>query len=716
MIVYIIPGKTKTVQDAVDYVADENKIAKNFNEFRMEYEASPEFQEGMTLEEFFISNVDDINRAVNYISNEDKVSGYISGYLCDPQFCEEEFRNTKIKNLNRIGKSLKDDTGNYFYHIIQSFPEGLEISDEEVHRCGVELVERLGLYQAVIASHIHPAVDEEGEVHGRCKHNHIIMNSHIYHEFVDETDPYKIKYNNCKETYAQLQLINDQIAIEHGLPIIAKPDMERVYSWKETDEKNKGKSWKERVRIDISNAMRSSTDLDSFVESMEASGYKLRVGNSDKQGQYIAYTCPDDKHKVRDYVLGKGSTLPELQTYWNIKNYINEEINDNRSNAENKIEKILESSSEPLYLEFKKSISERRQGELREKNINYRNTYTNYLPLDTSKTYSQAELSYFDSEGIYNIVNENHQPIAEISGQDVLDYYRILREREQQEKQEEEKLRKQEELRAYYSDMAFRNSTTREPYKIRLYNEHGRRRSLIEVILILALVTIQNEAEKWMSAKNQDSENVEYEDDPIYANVDWKVQQMMDTIKIAREENIQNPADIQIRINETGKNLSKCRAEIRRLTASLNRMDSLREAIINYEEVKEICERIQAMPDGPQKTEMQKRYAEEIASYKESKAIMYRQKTTSEEGIQEFKERLEEYKNKIQYAEAQNKALSEEYRRLQKLNYNVQLAQNKAYCYGPEYVDPEDIRIQEEEERRRKEEERKEKADKNQIT
>ena len=132
MIVYIIPGKTKTIQDAVDYVLDENKTAKNFNEFRMEYEASPEIQEDMTFEEFFISNADGINRAIQYISSEDKIGGFISGYLCDPTICEDEFKDTKRKNLNRIGKSLNDDTGNYFYHIIQSFPEGLEISDEEV--------------------------------------------------------------------------------------------------------------------------------------------------------------------------------------------------------------------------------------------------------------------------------------------------------------------------------------------------------------------------------------------------------------------------------------------------------------------------------------------------------------------------------------------------------------------------------------------------------
>lgn len=688
MIVYIIPGKTKTIQDAVDYVLDENKTAKNFNEFRMEYEASPEIQEDMTFEEFFISNADGINRAIQYISNEDKIGGFISGYLCDPTICEDEFKDTKRKNLNRIGKSLNDDTGNYFYHIIQSFPEGLEISDEEVHRCGVELVERLGLYQAVVASHIHPVIDEEGEVHGRCKHNHIIMNSHIYHEFVDKDNPHKIKYHDCKDTYAQLQLINDQIAIEHGLPIIAEPDMDRVYSWFETKEKNQGKSWKERVRIDVNNAMRTSSDFNSFEESMLATGYKIRTGNSKEHGQYVTYTCPDGKNKVRDYVLGRGYTKAELEAYWNIKKSINQEqkSNNQKRAPRNKIEKILETTSEPLSIKFKKELSEERKKKRVDQNLNNRDSYTNYLPLTSSKTYSEAELSYFALSKSYEIVNSKHHTMTEVSGQDILDYYRRLRERDLREKEEEAQRRKERQYRAYYSRNGFVKSATREPYRISRYDENGRERTVAELILYLAAVIIQNEFGKWEPPYTSELNSEEYENDPIYAQKDWKIQNMLDTIRIAREENISNALEVDERCDKVGKEIKKSAAEIRRLTDSINRMEPMIEAIQGYREVKDICEKIHEMPDGPEKTELQKRHAKEIESYKEHKALIYRFKVTPDD-IQDVLERYEEYINKRKSAKEQNEKFRQQYQNLSKLKYNLQLAQNKQYCYGPAYME-----------------------------
>lgn len=685
MIVYIIPGKTKTIQAAVDYVCDKEKIAKDFNEFRSECEASPALNDNMSFEEFNISNVDGINRALNYIANEDKIGGFISGYLCTPETCEEEFRETKRKNLSRIGKRLEDDQGNYFYHIIQSFPESLEISDEEVHRCGVELVERLGLYQAVVASHIHPAIDEDGEVHGRCKHNHIIINSHIYHEFVDKNEPYKIKYNNCKETYAQLQLINDQIAVEHGLPIIDKPDLGKTYSWFESKENNEGKSWKARVKLDIANAMQSSEDLDSFIKSMEAIGYQMRIGNSSSHGSYISYTCPEQEHVVRDYILGKGYTKQELETFWSVRKAINEGLEDNRSTEENKVEQLLESTTEPLFIKYKLKISDRRQGELREKNINYRRNYTNYLPLTSPKIYSEAELSYIDPEKKYEIQNQQRHTITEVSGAEILDYYNRIRERQALEQQEEIKARTKTRSRNFYSDSSFYSSTSRRPYRIGLYDRNGRKRSLIELIIILAVVALEKECGKWDPKKTPEMEKQEYRRNPIYAKKDWKIQNMVDTIRIAREENVQTPEEVEEKLNQVGKDLSKSRADIRRLTAAKNRMETLLQSIEGYRGVKDICEKIQAMPDGTEKTKLQQKHAEDIDEYKRHKATMYRHKVTSEEDIQDFMERYDEILNNIRRAEEQATKFSGEYTRLRKLKYNLQLAQNKQYCYGAEY-------------------------------
>ena len=692
MIVYVIPGKTRTIQAAVDYVMDDDKMSKDMTEARSEYEQHADLAKAMSFDEYQLTCNDGFQRALHYIKNENKVSGFVSGYLCHPDLAEEDFAMTKEINLERVGKTLADETGNYFYHIIQSFPEGINISDEEVHRCGLELVEKLGLYQAVVCSHVHPVIDEEGEVHGKQKHNHIIMNSHIYHEFVDEDNPYKMKYHSCRDSYAQLQLINDQIAIDHGLPIIAEPDMDRVYSWKESAEKNKGKSWKERVRIDISNAMRTSYDFSSFEESMQAAGYKMRTGSSKEHGQYVTYTCPDGTNKVRDYVLGKGYTKAELEVYWDIKKAIKreQEANTRKDEPRNKIEKILEITSEPLSIKFKKELSEERKKRRVDQNLNNRGSYTNYLPITSSKTYSEAELSYFVPSKTYEIVNSKHHAMTEVSGQDILEYYRLLRERDLREKEEEEQRKKERQYRDYYSRSGYVKSATHEPYRIGRYDKDGRERSVAELILILATVIIQNECGKW----DLPYEDEEYRNDPIYAQKDCKVQAMLDTIRVAREENISNALEVDERCDKVGKEVKKSAAEIRRLTDSINRMEPMIEAIRGYQAVKEICEKIHAMPDGPEKTELQKLHTKEIEAYKEHKAVMYRFQVTSEDKIQDVLERFEEYVNKRKSAEEQSEKFRENYRQLKKLKYNLDLAQNKQYCYGPAYLDGLDVVVE----------------------
>lgn len=695
MIVYIIPGKSKTVQDAIEYVCDKEKTAKNFDEMRSEYEVSPEINKNMSFEEFYISTVDGINRALNYIANEDKVEGFISGYLCDPETCEEDFQVTKMVNLKRIGKSIKDDSGNYFYHIIQSFPEGLDISDEEVHRCGVELVERLGLYQAVVCSHIHPVLNEDGEVHGKCKHNHIVMNSHIYHEFVDEGNPYRMKYHNCKETYAQLQLLNDQIAIEHGLPIIDKPDPGKVYSWFESNEKDNGESWKERVRIDVNSAMKTSYDFTSFEESMNAAGYKLHTGKSTKHGQYVTYTCPDPSKIVRDYVLGKGYTRSELEAYWTIRNTIKRECKNNKHEYSNKIERLLEITSEPLKIKFVNEISEGRKKQMREQNIRVRNTYTNYLPLNSPKIHTEAELSYFDPAKTYDIVNSQRRKVTEVSGQDILDYYRSIREREQREKEEAEQEKREARYRDYYSHSGFVKSSTREPYRIGRYDKNGRERSIGELILILAAVIIENEYGYWVLPPGLDLERPEYRNNPIYAKKDWKVQRMIDTIALAREENIGSATEVDERCDLVGKELAKSDAEVRRLTCSIEKMEPLVKSISSYLDVKDLCETLYEMTEGFDKQEMLQLHAEKIETYKRCKAIMYRFKVTSDEEIPDILERFEEYKQKCESAKEQNEKFKQQYKRLKTLQYNLHLAQNEQYCYGPMYKASLDNAIQE---------------------
>ena len=264
----------KGVADSIRYVKDEEKT----NVVDVEF---PFFDEDVFADEIdIINNDNDLNSVINYMKNEHKTKKvYVSGYLCDPEKATDEFYITKEKNLDRVGKTLEDEANkNQAFHIVQSFPDDLDISDNEVHQCGIELCKKLEKYQAVITSHLHPVYDEHGVLRGKCKHNHILINSHMNPEFIDPSRPNVIHYNDCKESYAQLRDWNDEIAIAHGFPVILNQENDKIYSWFETEKNNEGKSWKQRVRLDIENNMQLATSWPEFKELMRKAHYTIQEG------------------------------------------------------------------------------------------------------------------------------------------------------------------------------------------------------------------------------------------------------------------------------------------------------------------------------------------------------------------------------------------------------------------------------------------------------
>lgn len=688
MIVKIWPIKAKygsmqkNLKASVDYINDTEKLAKTKKgqDLQLEYEnLSEEEKETQSWEEFVINNEDNFNRVISYAANEDKTDGYISGYLCDPEQAVEEFIETKKTNLARVGKTLKDDTGNHAYHLVQSFPEELNISDEEVHRCGQELLERLGKYQGIVCSHIHPVIDEDEEVHGKCKHNHIIINSHIHQDFIDTKNPEKMKYNDCKKTYALLQLYNDQIGIEHGLPIIVSPDRNKNYSWYETEENNKGKSWKARVNQDIANSMRVSNNFEEYKTIMEDAGYSLREGNSQQHGHYITYTTPNGK-KVRDYILGEISSYEQLLTYWEIKNNLAEEIQKNtRTTNKNAIQTILGNTEGQIFINIKRSLSIGRKNKLAEQGKPVKEHYNYHFPIPTEYDINlESEKTYFGTQETYEIFNDKNQVIATVSGADVLNYYRILEDEHNRNKPHLEN--------EYYTNPNFLRRNTDKTYRIPKYDETGRPRNTVELICILAIV-ILNKEEEYLGV-SEDDLIPEQKNDPLYAGRSLKLENMVNTLRIAREENIQTPGDIENRLNAVGKDVSKAKAEVRRLTQATNKMSFLKGSIEQYQAVKELCDNIINMPEGPEKEAMKTRHKEKIEQYKQAKAAMYRHKINSDEQIPEFEERYSEMSKKLLLAEEKLTDVKEDYRRLSKLRYNIQLAQNKQYVYGPGYTEP----------------------------
>ena len=575
-----VKGGRKGIKDSLNYITDKEKV----------YDTVDGTVDIEKMEE-------SINNTIEYMGDKDKIEKkYISGYLCNPEFAVEEFMMVKEQNLARIGKTLEEDDGNAAYHIVQSFPDDIDISNEEIHQCGLELCKKIGLYQAVITSHVHPVIDKEtGELKGTKKHNHILINSHCMDPVKQFGKITKMKYNDCKETYAQLQVWNDEIAKEHNLPIIENPDKGKSYSWYENDQIRKGTSWKQKIRTDIDNTKKVSNDWDTFIEYMKGAGYEV------KEGKYVSYKAEGQERSVRDKTLGREYMKDSIINYWQ-----------ERERLENEVK----------------------------------------------------------------IEIENNDKTTEPKKQD------------------------------FYFNPRLVEKRTKKPYKIGLYTSTGRERGTLELVFLLAMVIINKEYDKWKM--KPDELNLE---NPIFGKKDWKLQNMVDAIKISREENVTDREEIKTKLNELGTDISKLKVQIKRNDITYNKMKVIDDNIKLYEEVKDVCELLQTIPDGEEKEQLLKKHTLELKQYKKSKAILYRYKIEKEEDIEDFLNRFKEVCNKQKELENRYDNVSEQYRKLKKLEYNLSLAENEQYCFGPAYsLDDRDIENTKENKReiaRQREKERK---------
>ncbi len=667
------PGKVgglAGLKNAVDYIADPEKTGAL--DERTVRKIQIETQD--MRKNSYINREKDLQKVIRYMANEDKIEEkLVSGYHCSPELAVSEFQRV----MTHYGKQAK---GNIAYHMVQSFPEDLDISDEEVHACGLELCEKLKLYQAVVCSHVHPVLDDEGVMHGVCKHNHILFNAYPLPSLRDPDAKGPLKYHDCKASYRQLQIWNDEIAIEHGLPIIRTPDLERTYSWSETEAANKGVSWKERIRSDIENAKKATSNWNEFVAYMADMKYRIR------DGKQVTYIAPDGKHRARGNTLGRAYTKEDMEVYWHLR----EEMLKN-------IDAEVDSNASPSLSELRHLGAATVAIPLGAKGKKEQGIYQ--LSFDREQLSQDALYTYFEPKQLYDVYDEDGRIMGAVSGEETIAYYlnrdsdreRNKRAAEQEEENEQtETIRRHqseqedEKKKSYYSNALFQNSRSNKPYKIRFYDASGRRISSLEAMFILAVVVLKNEDGLWLpSTVPPDKMN-----EACYATTNWKIQNMLDSVQLAREEHIETPADVARRLDSTGAAYSRARASLRRNTHVKEKMEDLKAAVVAYEKNKDLVEAVYNMPDGEEKSLMLKEYAEELNRYKEAVAVMYAHgfhKGRFEAEIIDFKKRWRHVEDNLQAATQQYNEARESYRKLKKLQYNMALAQNTKYCYGPEY-------------------------------
>ena len=233
-----------------------------------------------------------LKNVLNYVSKTEKTQSedrkYVTALNCSAPTVYEEFIATK--NLYR------KNNGRMYYHLVQSFPKGYDISPELAHKIAVEFSEKsFGNFECIVATHI----DREHI------HSHIVFNSV---SFIDGK-----KYCSNTESVKKLMALSDEICLKYDIPVLEKPVFKKgsdTISDREYRCAVKGESYKLALMYVIDEMMKKAKSKQHFIKLMNQNGYLVRWEDNRK---YITYTCPNGQ-KCRCKILHERKYTKEAMT------------------------------------------------------------------------------------------------------------------------------------------------------------------------------------------------------------------------------------------------------------------------------------------------------------------------------------------------------------------------------------------------------------------
>lgn len=224
----------------------------------------------------FIAVSRGLRHILKYITDGEKTTdSLITGVNCVAQTAQDEFEAVK--------KQFRKTEGRSYYHIVQAFSPDDPVDFDTAHEIGMKFAEYFEGFQCVVATHMNT-----------CHiHNHIVMNSVNYENGK--------KFHQSANEMKQVKEFSNQLCMQYGLSVTeakASPYEEPL--------------WKQKLKFHIKKAMERSYDIEDFIDTMEAWGYKVNWEDGHK---YITYTTPEN-YKCRDSKLFDETLLRE-----NMENY-----------------------------------------------------------------------------------------------------------------------------------------------------------------------------------------------------------------------------------------------------------------------------------------------------------------------------------------------------------------------------------------------------------
>jgi len=193
---------------------------------------------------------------------------FVTGVNCTPASAATEFQNTK--------RLFHKTDGRQYYHFIQSFAVGEDISPATAHEIALRLgseSEKLKGFEMVISTHC-------GRNH---IHSHFVMNS-----VSAETGK---KFHISQSDIEQLMSLSDKLCVKYGLSVLTPASEKKSDSLTDREYRSavKGQSWKLQLMAVIDDCMARARSKRHFIEMIEAEGYQVRWTTERKS---ITYTTP----------------------------------------------------------------------------------------------------------------------------------------------------------------------------------------------------------------------------------------------------------------------------------------------------------------------------------------------------------------------------------------------------------------------------------------
>ncbi len=318
-----------------------------------------------------------ISRAIAYILNPDKTEDllYTTSLNCLTN-AKGAYLSMKSVYEHYSGKKFNaplpvEGKGSVkAIHYIQSFDPQDNVTPELAHRIAKAFARKAfgDKCQVVIATH----TDRQHV------HNHLIINTYSL------TGQ---KFNDNQKTLKHIREYSDRVCLAFGIqPIPDRTVQSQNVAYNEWEHKQRGTSWKEKIRIDIDRLIGKVKNIDELLYELELQGYEI------KRGKYISIKAEGQQRFVRTKTLGEDYTVDSL-----ISRILWRDVGSGVS--------LNDDVSAPLWEDYRRAIDDVTQLARTGKKVQRRrDTSAPYSPDNDLDVYKlSAQLSIINRDNIHSI-------------------------------------------------------------------------------------------------------------------------------------------------------------------------------------------------------------------------------------------------------------------------------------------------------------------------